>query len=146
MAARRPVSVRRAAATVAVLVSALALAGCGNDGDAESQALKDDPMGSWAPDSLELVSERVSGADDDTLTGKPVRATVSRIFRITEGTPDEALAGGVAEAERAGWERQRLGRTGYTARKTITDKLGVLTLALSETDGEERLSVLMTMQ
>lgn len=136
---------RRASALVVAAVLVTALAACGGAEEEPANPLTEDPMGSWLPDSVEVVSERTGDAQRTTLTGKPIYATVTRVFRVVEGTPQDALAQAAAAAEDAGWTARFERSSGWTGEKSIDGETGVLTLALSTVDGEEQLFLKITM-
>lgn len=139
---------RSAVAMAVVLLLGAALAACREPADAPASPLAEDPMASWLTDDLELVSERVGEAEDAdrTVTGKPVYATLTRVLRIVDGSAEDALAAGVEAADAAGWAARFERAGGFTGEKTIDGHLGVLTLALTTVDGEERLFLKITRQ
>lgn len=136
---------RRASALVLAAVLVTALAACGGSDDEPANPLAEDPMASWSPDSLEVVSERVGDEQRTTLTGKPIYATVTRVFRVVEGSPQDALAEASTAAEDAGWGARFERSSGWTGEKSIDGETGVLTLALSTVGGEEQLFLKMSM-
>ncbi len=136
---------RRAGALVAAALLVTALAACGGTDEEPANPLPQDPMASWLPDNLEVVSERTGDEQRTTLTGKPIYDTVTRVFRVVEGSSQDALAEAATAAEAAGWTARFERSSGWTGEKSIDGETGVLTLALSTVGGEEQLFLKMSM-
>ncbi len=87
-----------AAAALGVLVLALAR---GEEPSAQLQALKADPMATYAPPGGTLVQTR--SQNEGSSLGKPVSARYTRMFQIGAGTGERALERAAKAAADAGW-------------------------------------------
>jgi hypothetical protein len=83
---------------LAVLVLVLSR---GGEPSARLQALKSDPMGSYAPRGGTLVD--TTSQNEGTALGKPVSASYTRMFELGVKAATDALERARAAAEEAGW-------------------------------------------
>lgn len=109
--------------------------------DPRLQALLDDPLAHLSIPGAELVQR--STREPGEVLGKPVYARVTQVYRVADGD-GEALDAAVVAAREAGWEvREGAFPDTYLARKQLPPGEAEATLALQESEGETRLSVVI---
>lgn len=136
----------RALRGVAGLVALLPfLGGCG---DPEPlRALQAEPLATQEFRGLELVDEITQDAESVTVTGKPVYARVTRIFRFTgEGTPEELVDLIAEQASEDGWSGDRFKDTGFVWFKKIDGRQGDLNVTVAPHNGEDHLYLYLRIQ
>ena len=97
----RRTKILAAAAVLAVVALVLSR---GSTPSEQLQALKADPLASYAPPGGTLVD--TDAQNEGTALGKPVSARYSRMFKIAAGTEARALERARVAAAAAGWELQ----------------------------------------
>ncbi len=117
-------------AAVAVLGVLVILLAQGEEPSLRVQVLRDDRMAGYAPPGGTLVE--AASRNEGRLLGKPVPATVTRLFRL-DSDPARALEEASAAAKATGWEPlgEATGST-FVGSKRIPSGRIVLTLALVE--------------
>jgi hypothetical protein len=111
-----------AVAALGLLVIVLAR---GGEQSQERQALDDDPMASYAPPGGTLVHTDTRNAG--TSLGKPVDATSTRLFELSEAP--QALEHAQAAATTAGWRVTETTERGFLAERSVAS--GRLALAVT---------------
>jgi len=94
----------------------LLLFGCANG--TEMQTLRNDPISSLELPDAEVVQH--SESNGGSSLGKPVAATITRVYAPTSGTRDELIEVARRKLEDLGWElTQPAPGMGYTATKSV---------------------------
>jgi hypothetical protein len=113
-----------AVAALAVLVIVL---GRGGEPSPEQQVLEDDPMASYAPRGGTLVDTDTRSAG--TSLGKPVEATYTRLFELSDSASSQTLEDAQTAATAAGWTVTETAERGFLAERSVPS--GRLELAVT---------------